>query len=66
MKTTETQIIKLEQDELDSFKWGLCDKTLSLLKSFKDEIVEAFSRVSWEDMQYHEEFIADCLIHYWF
>ena len=46
MKTTETQIIKLEKDEPDSFKLGLCDKTLSLLKSVKDEIAQAFGRVS--------------------
>lgn len=66
MKTTETQIIKLEKDETDSFRLGLWSKTLSLLKSFKDEIAQAFGRVSWEDVQHQEEFIADCLIRYWF
>ena len=66
MKTTETQIIKLEQDEPDSFRLGLWSKTLSLLKSFKDAIVQAFDRVSWEDMQHQEDFVADCLIRYWF
>ena len=66
MKPTETQIIKLEQDEPDSFRLGLWSKTLSLLKSFKDEIVQAFDRVSWEDMQHQEDFVADCLARYWF
>ncbi len=66
MKTIEMQTIKLEQDELDGFRLGLCDKTLSLLKSFRDKIAKAFDRVSWEDMQRNEEFIADCLAHYWF
>jgi len=66
MKTTETQIIKLEKDEPDSFRLGLWSKTLSLLKSFKDEIVQAFDRVSWEDMQHQEDFVADCLARYWF
>jgi hypothetical protein len=66
MKTTETQIIKLEQDEPDSFRLGLWSKTLSLLESFKDEIVQAFDRVSWEDMQHQEDFVADCLARYWF
>jgi len=66
MKTTETQIIKLEKDEPDSLRLGLCGKTLSLLKSFKNEIVKAFERVSWEDVQHQEECVADCLAHYWF
>ncbi len=46
MKTTEKQTIKLGQDKPDSFRLGLCNKTLSLLKSFKDEIAQAFGRVS--------------------
>ncbi len=66
MKTTEKQTIKLEQDKPDSSRLGLCNKTLSLLKSFKDEIAQAFGRVSWEDMKHHEEFIANCLARYWF
>ena len=61
MKTTKTRRIKLEQDEPNSIRLGLCNKTISLLKSFKDEIVQAFNRVSWEDMQHNEGFIADCL-----
>ena len=66
MKTIETQAIKLEQRKPDKLRLGLWSKTLSLFKSFKDEIVQAFDRVSWEDMQHHEEFIADCLARYWF
>ena len=46
MKTIETQTIKLEQRKPDKLRLGLCDKTLSLLKSFKDEITQAFGRVS--------------------
>lgn len=49
MKTIETQTIKLEQDEPDSFRLGLCDKTLSLLKSFWERIAASFERISWKD-----------------
>jgi hypothetical protein len=66
MRTIETQTIKLEQRKPDKLRLGLWSKTLSLLKSIKDEITQAFDRVSWEDMQHQEEFIEDCLIRYWF
>ena len=36
---------------VEFLKWGLKDKTLSMLKSFRDRIVEWFKQVSVEDIQ---------------
>ncbi len=68
LKMTHKTITKESDSDyklVEFLKWGLKDKTLSMLKSFRDRIVEWFKQVSVEDIQDMENRVEEVRWHYW-
>ena len=64
--TNKTMTMESDSDyePVNFLKWGLKDKTLCMLKSIRDKIVNSLDQVSWEDLQDVESRIEEISRHY--